>query len=106
MKKLASVSLLILFSFSFFSCSSAPKAVSQRFSHQDKLEAAHHWEVLAQDFSKQLSMYLDENPLNKIATGHVIPGISVPQVPYIYICLLYTSPSPRDVEESRMPSSA
>ena len=23
-----------------------------------------------------------------------------------YICLLYTSPSPRDVEESRMPSSA
>ena len=24
----------------------------------------------------------------------------------IRICLLYTSPSPRDVEESRMPSSA
>ena len=24
----------------------------------------------------------------------------------LYICLLYTSPSPRDVEESRMPSSA
>ena len=24
----------------------------------------------------------------------------------IYRCLLYTSPSPRDVEESRMPSSA
>ena len=24
----------------------------------------------------------------------------------IVICLLYTSPSPRDVEESRMPSSA
>ena len=23
-----------------------------------------------------------------------------------YACLLYTSPSPRDVEESRMPSSA
>ena len=31
-------------------------------------------------------------------------------VPYFdrldYVCLLYTSPSPRDVEESRMPSSA
>ena len=26
--------------------------------------------------------------------------------PTVYICLLYTSPSPRDVEESRMPSSA
>ena len=25
---------------------------------------------------------------------------------YLSICLLYTSPSPRDVEESRMPSSA
>ena len=24
----------------------------------------------------------------------------------LYACLLYTSPSPRDVEESRMPSSA
>ena len=24
----------------------------------------------------------------------------------LYYCLLYTSPSPRDVEESRMPSSA
>ena len=26
--------------------------------------------------------------------------------PFVYACLLYTSPSPRDVEESRMPSSA
>ena len=26
--------------------------------------------------------------------------------PELYDCLLYTSPSPRDVEESRMPSSA
>ena len=24
----------------------------------------------------------------------------------LWVCLLYTSPSPRDVEESRMPSSA
>ena len=28
------------------------------------------------------------------------------QVSIRWICLLYTSPSPRDVEESRMPSSA
>ena len=27
-------------------------------------------------------------------------------VTLIYFCLLYTSPSPRDVEESRIPSSA
>ena len=26
--------------------------------------------------------------------------------PFTFTCLLYTSPSPRDVEESRMPSSA
>ena len=29
-----------------------------------------------------------------------------PSVALVQICLLYTSPSPRDVEESRMPSSA
>ena len=27
-------------------------------------------------------------------------------IAFSYFCLLYTSPSPRDVEESRMPSSA
>ena len=34
-----------------------------------------------------------------ISPGEVMKGIVNP-------CLLYTSPSPRDVEESRMPSSA
>ena len=29
-----------------------------------------------------------------------------PQCPQFRICLLYTSPSPRDAHESRMPSSA
>ena len=28
------------------------------------------------------------------------------KVDYLYICLLYTSPSPRDLSTSRMPSSA
>ena len=32
--------------------------------------------------------------------------ITPPVLGRISICLLYTSPSPRDVEESRMPSSA
>ena len=39
----------------------------------------------------------------------VLPGGPMPlKEPYAsqYSCLLYTSPSPRDVEESRMPSSA
>ena len=33
-------------------------------------------------------------------------GVSVPTEQGIYICLLYTSPSPRDISGSRMPSSA
>ena len=35
-------------------------------------------------------------------------GLMSPQLVMqrVYACLLYTSPSPRDVEESRMPSSA
>ena len=39
--------------------------------------------------SRVMSILRDESPLTEI-----------------YSCLLYTSPSPRDVEESRMPSSA
>ena len=42
----------------------------------------------------------DKNHVVTIAPTYIgCPAISV-------ICLLYTSPSPRDVEESRMPSSA
>ena len=33
-------------------------------------------------------------------------SIYLPDVKLIYICLLYTSPSPRDLSTSRMPSSA
>ena len=35
-----------------------------------------------------------------------LPGLPSKWHPPPNICLLYTSPSPRDVEESRMPSSA
>ena len=35
-----------------------------------------------------------------------LPKSNKPLVENFYSCLLYTSPSPRDVEESRMPSSA
>ena len=40
-----------------------------------------------------------ETPVTKIELVSEIAGA-------FEICLLYTSPSPRDVEESRMPSSA
>ena len=35
-----------------------------------------------------------------------IDGYVIPKNDDYFTCLLYTSPSPRDVEESRMPSSA
>ena len=39
--------------------------------------------------------------------GHTISDIKESEFAYdIYICLLYTSPSPRDATLSRMPSSA
>ena len=41
--------------------------------------------------------YLQSLPIKYGQWLGVLPG---------YICLLYTSPSPRDVEESRMPSAA
>ena len=33
-------------------------------------------------------------------------NVGIKGIIHVGICLLYTSPSPRDVEESRMPSSA
>ena len=36
----------------------------------------------------------------------VVDALRAQQIDGAYGCLLYTSPSPRDVEESRMPSSA
>ena len=44
---------------------------------------------------------LDSNLVDEVILGQVLTAGSG-QNP----CLLYTSPSPRDVEESRMPSSA
>ena len=40
------------------------------------------------------------------AAGTLNPDTGVTEPGFFYTCLLYTSPSPRDVEESRMPSSA
>ena len=38
--------------------------------------------------------------------GHIRVAFNRMETPFNDCCLLYTSPSPRDVEESRMPSSA
>ena len=58
-------------------------------------------------------IFYDISVKNNNATDlveHAGPAVSPPDeydgIKQFYICLLYTSPSPRDVEESRMPSSA
>ena len=47
---------------------------------------------------------LKENTL-EVAAAYISSGID-PKKSKIFICLLYTSPSPRDRTRSRMPSSA
>ena len=43
----------------------------------------------------------DYRDLTAIMTAHLEPDVA-----YLWVCLLYTSPSPRDKRQSRMPSSA
>ena len=50
--------------------------------------------------AKNIISNLKETKL-AVNRGHRFAGFAV-----LKSCLLYTSPSPRDVEESRMPSSA
>ena len=47
-----------------------------------------------------------ETPLLKTSTGETYEGYYERTVGEALICLLYTSPSPRDQRGSRMPSSA
>ena len=50
---------------------------------------------------------LDKDEIDEIESWDDLPDIKEDLLRGIYsYCLLYTSPSPRDVEESRMPSSA
>jgi len=56
------------------------------------------------DYSANLTAN-EELYLASATPGRII-SISAEVGDKVYPCLLYTSPSPRDVEESRMPSSA
>ena len=68
---------------------------------------------------KEFFVLLGPSGCGKTTTLRMIAGLELPTSGEIYLgdeevgmlrasesCLLYTSPSPRDVEESRMPSSA
>ena len=68
-------------------------------------------------YERELAKYLNEKifggddkvqrmPLSGGGAVKSSGGSDLKNTPCIFVCLLYTSPSPRDVEESRMPSSA
>ena len=47
-----------------------------------------------------------ENILLSYKDGATVPVFKITDLGYAKVCLLYTSPSPRDKRQSRMPSSA
>ena len=55
-------------------------------------------EQSGQNYAMMRENLRDDLAIQRVQQGNVMRNIN--------ICLLYTSPSPRDVEESRMPSSA
>ena len=49
---------------------------------------------------------LGPNGAGKTTTFNLVIGLLRPDVGQVLLCLLYTSPSPRDQRGARMPSSA
>jgi hypothetical protein len=79
------------------SCSPVPRPISHQFTTQTKIEAAQHWEVLAQDFAKQTVSSMMADPLwvlqNEKAENMYIEDVKSPdtnmalysEVPSIYL---------------------
>ena len=66
-------------------------------------------QMMMRVFEPRYKQMLDDIVLDELPYGHVISNPSMPELNGIsipYDCLLYTSPSPRDKRQSRMPSSA
>ena len=85
-------------------------------SNQIRTEFLNYFESKNHDVIKSASLIPHDNTLLFTAAGMVplkdyFSGNKVPDNPNMAssqkcICLLYTSPSPRDMRRSRMPSSA
>ena len=78
-----------------------PLYTIRRFSAATLIEKFYqilvHFAKLSKTFRLIVETFVVANPEGDIPRFVVCPSL---------VCLLYTSPSPRDVEESRMPSSA
>ena len=79
------------------------EAIIRKSKFEDIRDALHAVEV-------NFFSYWDVTGIGNEKEGHVYRGITYStseiQRRYLSICLLYTSPSPRDQRGSRMPSSA
>jgi len=70
------IGLFISLCLLLFSCSPAPQPLNHNFSQQKKLEAAHHWEILANDFTKQIVAELQKGLPSSSGVGHFsYPGV-------------------------------
>ena len=86
-----------------------PQAVLPLLPHLELIGNTQYdvWECACGDGA--ISKVLEENGLNVRSTDLIDRGYGDYGIDFLMetkACLLYTSPSPRDVEESRMPSSA
>ena len=58
-------------------------------------------------FKGEITALLGDNGAGKSTLIKLLSGVHIPDEGEIFLyCLLYTSPSPRDRQKSRMPSSA
>ena len=71
---------------------------------QKKYKEKYHWTDYFSYFYLFLGVFLMFGPIIWLGLSSVKSLAGIQEYPPT--CLLYTSPSPRDVEESRMPSSA
>ena len=70
---------------------------NMKFSENDMVQREHSFSIVDE---------IDSCLIDEARTPLVISGSTEDKTAQYLACLLYTSPSPRDVEESRMPSSA
>ena len=78
-------------------------ALNNGWYGNNKIKATQKLGILYTDWAKE-DIFHPFTP--NVLSAHYVPGLLKEEVLKTYNCLLYTSPSPRDRQKSRMPSSA